>query len=60
MAQSVKRLTSAQVRILRSHGFGPLLGSVLTAHSLETALDSCLPLSLCTPLLALSLSLSQK
>ena len=57
MAQSVKRLTSLQVMISQSVGSSPALGSVLTAQSLERALDSVShslsappPLSLCVPL----------
>ena len=59
MAQSVKGPTSAQVLILRFVRSSPVSGSVLTARSLELALDSVSP-SLCpiTPSLALSLSLS--
>ena len=71
VAQSVKRLTSAQVMIsqvmiLRLVSSSPLSGSVLTAQSLEPALDSVSPtLSAPPPLMlararALSLSLSQK
>ena len=60
MAESVKRLTSAQVMILRSMSLSPALGSMLTTWSLEPALDS-VSASLSAPsLLALSLSLSQK
>ena len=40
MAQSVKRLTSAQVIISQFVGSNPVLGSVLTAWSLESASDS--------------------
>ena len=48
MAQSVERLTSAQVMILRSVGSSPASGSVLIAQSLEPASDSVSPsLSLC-------------
>ena len=60
MAQSVKRLTLAQVMIPQFVGLSPMLGSVLTTQSLEPASDSVSP-SLCAlPLLALSLSLSLK
>ena len=60
MAQSVKRLTLAQVMISRSVGSGPASGSVLTAQSLEPASDSVSPLSLCpSPAHALSLSVSK-
>ena len=40
VAQSVKRLTSAQVMISLSVSLSPASGSVLTARSLEPALDS--------------------
>ena len=46
MAQSVERPTSAQVMILWFMSSSPALGSVLTARSLEPALDSVSP-SLC-------------
>ena len=50
MAQSVERVTSAQVMILRFVGSGPVSGSVLTARSLESLLRIlCLPLSLPLP-----------
>ena len=60
MAQSVKHQTSAQVMISQSVSSSPAWGSVLTAQSLEPALDSVSPyLSLSAPpQLALSLSLS--
>ena len=58
MAQSVGRLALAQVTILRSVGLSHVLGSVLTAQSLEPALDSVSPLS-APPLLTLSLSPSK-
>ena len=63
VAQSVKRLTSAQVMISQFVGPSPTSGSVLTAQSLEPALDSgfCVPLSLslsCSHRVSLSLSLS--
>ena len=57
VAQSVKRPTSAQVMISRSMSLSPTLGSVLTAQSLEPALDFVSP-SLFA--LLLSPSLSQK
>ena len=60
MAPSVKRLTSAQVMVLWSVGSSPTLGSLLTAPSLEPALDSVLPSLSTPPLLALCLSVSQK
>ena len=43
VAQSVKRLTSAQVVISQSVSSSPVLGSVLTAQSLEPILDSVSP-----------------
>ena len=59
VAQSVERPTSAQVMISRSVSLSPALGSVLTAQSLEPALDS-VSLSLWpSPAQALSLSLSK-
>ena len=66
MAQSVKHLTSTQVMILQFVSLSPVWGSVLTAQSLEPALDSVPPsLSLlllrsCSRARALSLPLSQK
>ena len=46
VAQSVKRLTSAQVMISRSVSSSPASGSVLTAQSLEPVSDSvCVSLS---------------
>ena len=60
MAQSVERLTSAQVMISRSVGSSPASGSVLTAQSLEPALDSVSPsLSAPSTTRALSVSLSK-
>ena len=62
VAQSVERLTSAQVMISRFMGSSPTSGSVLTARSLEPALDSVSP-SLSAPLLlmlCISLSLKNK
>ena len=58
MAQSVQRLTSAQVMISRFVGSSPVSGSVLTAQSLEPALVSVSP-SLSAPP-PLTLCLSQK
>ena len=62
MAQWVKCLTLAQVIISQFVGLSPVLGSVLTAQSLEPALDSVFPSLSARPLLAcsLTLSLSQK
>ena len=58
VAQSVERPTSAQVMISQFMSSSPASGSVLTAQSLESALDSVSP-SLCPfPAHALSLSLS--
>ena len=57
VAQSVGRLTSAQVMISQSVSLSPMLGFVLTAQSLEPALDSVSPSLLAPPLLSLSLSL---
>ena len=58
-AQSVKRLTSAQVVISRFVSSSPKSGSVLTAQSLEPASDSVSPSLAAPPLLALCLSLSK-
>ena len=58
VAQSVKHLTSAQVVISRFMGSSPVLGSVLTAQSLEPASDSVSPSLSAPPLLTLSLPLS--
>ena len=73
VAQSLKRLTSAQVMISRSVSSSPALGSVLTAQSLEPASYSvssslsapsllvlCLPLCLPHPTHTVSLSLKNK
>ena len=60
MTPTVKRPTSAQVMIARFVGSSPVLGSVMTAQSLEPASESVSP-SLSAPVpLMLSLSLSQK
>ena len=59
VAQSVKRLTSAQVMILRFVSSSPTSGSVLTARSLEPPSDSVSPSLSAPPLLTLCLSLSQ-
>ena len=59
VAQSVKHPTSAQVMISQLVGLSPAMGSVLTAWSLEPALDYvCVSLSLSLPAHTLSLSLS--
>ena len=59
VAQSVKRLTSAQVMISQLVGSSPPSGSVLAAQSLKPAWILCLPLSLPLPC-SRSLSLSLK
>ena len=58
VAQSVKRPTSAQVMISWFVGLSPVLGSVLTAQSLEPASDSVSPSLSAPPPLVLSFSLS--
>ena len=58
VAQSVKHLTLAQVMISRFVGSSPTSGSVLTAQSLEPALDSVSPSLSAPPRLSLCLSLS--
>ena len=62
VAQSVQHLTSAQVMIWQSVGSSPTSGSVLTAWSLEPALDSVSPSPSLSdpPLFMLCLCLSQK
>ena len=60
MAQSVERLTSAQVMISRSRGLSPTSGSVLAAWSLEPASDSMRPSLFAPPRLKLCLALSLK
>ena len=59
MAQSVERLTSAQVVISRFVSLSPVLGSVLTAQSLELASDSVSPALSAPSLFTLSLSVSK-
>ena len=61
MAQSIKRLTSAQVVISRFVGSSPASGSVFSVQSPDLASDSVSPsLSAPTPLtLRLSLSLKK-
>ena len=59
VAQSVKRPTSVQVMISQSVGSSPALGSMLTAQSLEPALDFVSPSLFPFPAHALSLSVSQ-
>ena len=58
MAQSVKPPTSTEVMISQFVSWSPAWGSVLTAQSLETALDSGSPSLSAPPLLAFCLSLS--
>ena len=57
MAQLVERPTSAQVMISQFVGLSPASGSVLTAQSLEPALDSLSPPPSAPPMLMLCLSL---
>ena len=59
VAQSGKRLTSAQVMTSRFVGSSPVLGSVLTARSLKSASDSVSPFLSDLPRLH-SVFLSQK
>ena len=56
MAQLVRHPTSAPVTISRLVGLSPASGSVLTAQSLEPALDSVSPSLSALPPLVLSLS----
>ena len=58
MVQSVKLPTLARVMISRLVSSSPALGSVLTARSLEPALDSVSPALSAPPQLVLCLSLS--
>ena len=60
VAPPVKRPTSAQVMIPQFVGSSPTSGSVLTAWSLEPALDSVSPSLSAPPLLMLSLTLILK
>ena len=55
MAQLVKRLTLAQVMISQFLSLSPMSGSMLTAQSLEPALDSVSPSLSAPPLLVLCL-----
>ena len=57
VAQSVERPTSAQVMISQLVSSSPASGCVLTAQSLESALDSVSPSLSTPPLLMLSLTL---
>ena len=56
VAQSVKHPTTAQVMILWCVSLSPSSGSVLTARSMETALDSVSPSLSAPPTHAHSLS----
>ena len=58
MAQLVEHPTSAQIMISRFMSSSSASGSVLTAQSLEAALDSASPPLSAPPLLMLCLSLS--
>ena len=58
VAKSVKCLTLAQVVISQFMGSSPVMGSVLTAQSLERASDSVSPSPTAPPHLMFSLSLS--
>ena len=60
MAQSVKGLTLAQVITSQLLGSSPVLGSVLTAQSLDPASDSVSPSLSTLPLLMLCNFLSLK
>ena len=60
VAQLVKQLTLAQVMISWFVGSSPAMGSVLTAQSLEPALESVSPSLSALPPFMLCLSLSQK
>ena len=60
MAQSVKRLTSAQVMISQFMGSSPASGSVLTAQSPEPASDSVPPSLSDPPPLVLCVCLKNK
>ena len=60
VAQSVKHPTSAQVMISQSMSSSSAFGSVLTAWSLEPALDSVSPSLSAPPPFVLCLSAFQK
>ena len=60
VAQLVKRPTLAQVMFSQFVNSSPMLGSVLTAQSLEPASDSVSPSFSAPPLLTLCLSLKNK
>ena len=59
VAQLVEHPTSAQVMISRSMGLSPVLGSVLTAQSLESVSDSVSPSLSDPPPFMLSVSVSK-
>ena len=59
LVQSVKHSTLAQVMISQSVSSSPVLGSVLTAQSLEPASDSVSPSHSAPPLLTNERNLSQ-
>ena len=58
VAQSVRRLTLAQVMIIQFVSSSPTLGSVLTAQSLEPTSDSVSPPLSAPPMLTLCVCLS--
>ena len=60
VAQSVGHPSLGQVRVSQFVGLSPVLGSVLTAQSLETVLDSVSPCLSAPPRLVLRPSLSLK
>ena len=60
MAQSVEHPTWAQVTISQFVGSSPVLGSVLTSHSLQAGSDSISPSLSAPPPLMLCPSLSLK
>ena len=60
VAQLIKQQTLAQVTISLFVSLSSASGSVLTAQSLDPALDSVSPFLSAPPLLALARSLSQK
>ena len=60
VAQSVKCLTLAQIMMSQFPTLSPTLGSVLTARSLEPALDSVSPSLSAPPLPTLCVSLKKK
>ena len=60
VAQSVQRLTSAQVMISPFMSLSPISGSLLTAQSLEPAADSVSPSLFAPPPLVLCVCLKNK